>query len=113
MALIETDILIEPTDFKVVLGDMYIGDSNNENIKHLCIANPGQFVISPIIGAGLYYMQNLAVNDGRTLAASIREQLRKDGYDEVRITGQSDAATSETNLQITATRTRKPQRLTI
>ena len=113
MALNETDILIEPMDFKIVLGDMFIGDSNNENIKHLCIANPGQFVISPIIGAALYRMQNTSVNDGRGLAAFIREQLRNDGYDEIRITGQSDAKTSETNLQITAVRTRKPQRLTI
>jgi len=110
MALIETDILIEPTDVKIVNGDFLIGNSNNENIKHLCICNPGQFLISPTIGVGIYRYQNAPAVDARQLNARIREQLKNDGYDSIKTTGQTDNRTSETYLQITAERVKKPNR---
>ena len=112
MAILETDILIEP-DLQIANGDFNIGDANNENIKYLCIANPGQFLLSPTVGASLYRAQNASTNDARVLTASIRDQLRSDGYDEARITGEANTKTSEGQLRITATRVKKPKRQTI
>jgi len=113
MALLETDILIEPTDFKIINGDMAIGDVNNENINHIIIANPGQFLISPTIGGSLYKSQNASTNDARFLAASLRSQLRGDGYDSVRFSGVANTETGEVDLSVTAERTLKPKRQAI
>ena len=109
--MIETDIIIEPSDVKILNGDFFIGNANNQNIKHLLVANPGQFLISPTIGIGIYSYQNYATSDGRKLTAKIREELRKDGYDSVRISGVFDYKTSTSELKITANRVSKPKRV--
>jgi len=110
--IFETDILIEP-DLKISSGDLNIGAATNENIKYLLIANPGQFLISPTIGMGLYNYQNSAISDSRKLVNDITNQLRTDGYANIRISGEYNDQTQSTDLTVTADRNNKPARMRI
>jgi hypothetical protein len=105
----ERDILIEPEDVKIVNGDFAIVDANNQNIKHLCIANPGDFKVFPGVGAGLYNMQNNPINNFQEVLSKIRSELINDGYKNPVITGtQTDIESTE--LEISAVRKKKPNR---
>lgn len=110
--MIETDILIEP-DLKISEGDFWIETSTNENIKYLLIANPGNFLASPVVGVGIYKYQNAAIQDARDLNNSIKTQLKNDGYSDIQITGQFNRATQSTELKVTAERITKPLRVKI
>lgn len=108
----ENDIIIEPTDVKTLNGDFDIQDANNQNIKHLCVASPSNYKISPEIGVGIYNMQNLPINSFNIILAKIRSVLINDGYKNPKITGQQTGL-DESDLEITAIRKQSPQRKVI
>jgi hypothetical protein len=104
----ENDIIIED-DLKIVNGDISIENANNQNIKHLMIANAGNFYIKPKIGASLYLAQNSSITDYRLLVSRIKSELKNDGYDNIKITGTYDDETQGTELKITAERVTYPK----
>lgn len=105
----ENDIIIEPGDVKIVDGDFAIETANNQNIKHLCIANPGDFKIFPGIGSRLYAMQNNPINDFTIILSRIRSELINDGYKNPNITGKQNEL-NKTGLEVSAERKKRPNR---
>lgn len=112
MAISENDILIENTDVAITGGDFDIQDCNNQNVKHLLIADAGNYIISPSLGVGIYRMQNEVVSDFREIFAKIGDQLKKDGYKYPEYTGENTSGDA-VNLEITAIREKIPKRNTI
>jgi hypothetical protein len=81
MAILENDIIIENTDVQIsVSGDFDIQSANNQNIKHICIAHPGNYPVSPSVGAMIDQFQNDNVTDLRTVLNTVAKELKKDGY---------------------------------
>ncbi len=74
-----TDILLdENNDLLEKDGDFVIGDSNDQNVKLLLLANPGEFKQYPLIGFGIRQMHN-----GKLTAEAKRNinlTLALDGY---------------------------------
>jgi hypothetical protein len=105
----ENDILIEPTDVKIINGDFAIEDANNQNIKHLCIATPGDYKAAPGVGVSLYNMQNNPINNFQTILSKIRSELRSDGYKNPVISGNQTGLNS-TELEVSAARKTNPIR---
>jgi len=104
----ENDILIENTDVAVLNGDFDIQDCNNQNLKHLIIAVPSNYVISPKVGASVYTFQNMPVTDPRELFAKISNELKNDGYKTPVFGGSSDL--ESTDLEVSAIRIKTPIR---
>ena len=109
MAISENDIIIENDDVLIVDGDFSIQNANNQNIKHICIAQPGNYIGAPSVGARIYKMQNDNFNDFREILSTIAQQLKKDGYnypDFINETTDPDNA----QLTVTAKRVLSPKR---
>jgi len=104
----ENDIIIENSDVKIVNGDFDIGDANSQNIKHLCIADAGNYVISAKTGAGIYRFQNKSSYDIRGLLSTIASELKQDGYKYPEFSQNESGA-----MDIKAIRTKKPRRFKI
>ena len=47
------DILFEDNDLKFENGDLSIGDSDQQHIEDLLLANKGDYKQSPIVGIGI------------------------------------------------------------
>lgn len=109
----EDDIIIEQEDVKVIGGDFAIQSANLQNIKHIEIAEAGNYCISPTVGVAIYKQQSAPIVDFRTFTSKSNKELIKDGYSNINITGQYNSTTDKTEMQITAIRKRSPQRQTI
>jgi hypothetical protein len=109
----EDDIIIEQEDVKVIGGDFAIQSANLQNIKHIEIAEAGNYYISPTVGVAIYKQQSAPIVDFRTFTSKSNKELIKDGYSNINITGQYNSTTDNTELQITALRKKSPDRQTI
>lgn len=76
----ENDIMIENTDVAIISGDFDIQDVNSQNIRHILIAQPGDYPVCPSIGATIQKFQNDNIVDLRQVLSTIAQELGKDGY---------------------------------
>lgn len=104
MAISEIDIIIDPTDVKIKDGDFDLQDANSQNLKHILIANPGDFLISPKIGGRINNSINYPSTDFRDFVANISRTLQNDGYSEVNVSGEHKL------IQVDARRIKNPKR---
>jgi hypothetical protein len=74
-----TDILFDDNDVIVKDGDFFISDSDQQHIKHILIADKGQFRQWPLIGVGIRRQSNGSTNK-QDLKQLIRVQLRSDNF---------------------------------
>lgn len=112
MAISENDIIIENEDVHILNGDFDIKDARDQNIKHILIAQPGNYVVSPSAGAMVYKFQNDNINDFREVLAVIAQSLKKDGYNYPDFYNQTQRE-EEIKLTIDAQRIAIPNRETI
>lgn len=109
MAISENDIMIENDDVKVVNGDFDIRDVNEQNIKHILIAQPGQFISSPSVGAMIWKLQNENITDFREVIRAVASELIKDGYSYPDFINTTESL-ENIKLVITAKRNAEPKR---
>ncbi len=109
----ENDILIEPDDMQVIEGDFFISNANSQNIKHILIASPGNYLLTPSLGVDLYKLQNSSFVDFRPFVSKVKSELRKDGYDNTLITGSGDNVQDKAFLEVTADRVTIAPRQTV
>lgn len=77
------DILLSPDgDLTFANGDFVVGESDEQHIQHILVAEKGDFREYPIVGVGLIRYLN-SPNDSSTktdLQLRIKKQLENDGY---------------------------------
>ena len=108
----EQDIIIE-TDLVIQGGDIKIGNANQQNIKHLLIAEKGNYIMNPTVGAGVYRLTNAPINDLRSISATIKNTLITDGYSNIEMNGEFDDKTNQTSLDILAIRIKISENRTV
>lgn len=84
-----TDILFDDNDVIVKDGDFFFADSDQQHIKHIMIADKGQFRQWPLIGVGIRRQMNGSINK-TDLKQNIRVQLRSDNFTVKRVDVTSD-----------------------
>jgi hypothetical protein len=109
MAILENDIIIENTDAIVVNGDFSVQDANNQNIKHICYAQPGNYIGAASVGAMIWKFQNSEFNDFREVLSAIAQELKKDGYEYPDFINESNDPES-LEMTVTAKRISIPKR---
>lgn len=81
--MISKDLIFDTNDdLTITDGDFFIGQSDDQNIETILVAEKGQFYSSPLLGYGIYkrIMGPFRKNVERK---AIREELRKDNYNVV------------------------------
>lgn len=76
-----TDILTdENDDLLFVGGDLVIGQSDQQHVRHIVLSNQGDFKESPLAGFGLERYLKTPVNDISKFKRLLSLQLKQDGY---------------------------------
>jgi len=112
MPVPENDIIIE-ADLQILNGDFNIFSANEQNIKHILISSPGNFLLTPSLGVDIYRQQNASFVDWRPLVSKIKSELKKDGYDNTKISGVADNKTDKSSLNVLSDRITIAKRQTI
>ena len=72
------DIILEDDDLKIVNGDFFIGESQNQSVELLLKSMQGEWKEHPESGCGLPKAQNGVID--RFFQRNIRVQLEADGF---------------------------------
>lgn len=73
------DLIFENNEMKIVGGDLFVDESDQQHIQHVLICDLGQFRQFPLLGVGIRRQINGSVN--RTdLKQLIRNQLKSDNF---------------------------------
>lgn len=74
------DIIVDNSENIVIRdGDFLVGPSDNQHVRHLFRANPGQYRVSPGIGIGIESALNGPLRPV-AVESLIRVNLERDGY---------------------------------
>lgn len=72
------DIILENDDLKIVNGDFFVGESQNQSVELLLKSMQGEWKEHPEAGCGLLKAQNGVID--RFFQRNIRVQLEADGF---------------------------------
>jgi len=84
-----TDLIFSENELLIVDGDLFVGESDQQHIQHIMIADKGQFRQWPLIGVGIRRQLNGSINS-TDLKQEIRTQLKSDNFTVKRIDVTSD-----------------------
>lgn len=82
-------IFDENEDLQIEDGDFAIGQSDDQNIEAIILAEKGQFYESLLLGYGIYTRQYGSFKKNQERKA-IRQELKRDNYDVVQLEIDSD-----------------------
>ena len=74
-----TDIILND-DIEIVNNDLNIGLSDDQHVRHIILANPGQFYQYPDLGYGVKSRLNGTLNT-TVEKQLIKQQIESDNYD--------------------------------
>ena len=78
--MISYDLVLDlNNDLKIENGDFAIGQSDDQNIEAILLAEKGQFYEFPLLGYGITRKIN-GTFDRLTERKSVREELKRDNY---------------------------------
>ena len=83
--MISKDFIFDDNDdFIIEDGDFAVGQSDDQNIEAIILAEKGQFYENLLLGYGIYHRQNGPFNKNQE-RKEIRQELRRDNYDIVQL----------------------------
>ncbi len=71
------DLMISD-DLEIRYGDFVLGHADEQSLRHLLIASPGDYKQNPIVGCGVRKAKNGVIS--RFLHRNIKVQLKADGF---------------------------------
>ena len=81
------DILLYENNLSFADGDFAFGNSDEQHIRHICVAQKGNYRQHPLVGVGIAEWIGSPNTTGRVAALQqrIRAQLQYDGYNATQI----------------------------